>query len=123
MYNLKKQQLGALAENLALNYLIDKKCKLLAKNFSCKFGEIDLIMQLGDTIIFIEVRCKAVNSLYTPLESINTAKIIKIKKTADMFLVNNNKFADNLCRFDVISVDHNALKDNFNIVWITDAFN
>jgi putative endonuclease len=62
MYSLKKQQLGALAENLALNYLIKKRCKLLAKNFSCKFGEIDLIMQLDDTIIFVEVRCKAINS-------------------------------------------------------------
>jgi putative endonuclease len=123
MYSLKKQQLGALAENLALNYLIKKRCKLLAKNFSCKFGEIDLIMQLDDTIIFVEVRCKAINSLYTPLESINTAKIIKIKKTANVFLLNNNKLASNICRFDVISIDHNSSKDNFNITWITDAFN
>ena len=123
MSNLNKQKLGSLAEDLALNYLINKGYKPLAKNFFCKYGEIDLIMQKNNIIVFIEVRCKTANSLYTPLESITKAKTIKIKKTADAFLAKNNKLSESLCRFDIISISHNGNKDEFSIDWITDAFN
>jgi putative endonuclease len=47
---------GLLAENLAASYLIEQGLKLLVRNYHCRFGEIDLIMQYKNTLVFIEVR-------------------------------------------------------------------
>ena len=53
---INQNNAGLLAENLAASYLIEQGLKLLVKNYHCRFGEIDLIMQDKNTLVFIEVR-------------------------------------------------------------------
>ncbi len=57
-----KRRFGAKAEKAAENYLQQQGLRRLAQNYQCRFGEIDLIMQDGDTLVFIEVRCRAENA-------------------------------------------------------------
>ena len=53
-----RQQSGEDAERIAENFLIAKGLKLVARNYRCRFGEIDLIMQERETLVFVEVRLR-----------------------------------------------------------------
>ena len=109
------QQLGNAAEQLALEYLIEQGLSLIEKNFCCKLGEIDIIMQDGNTLVFVEVRLRN-NVLYgTGAETVTHSKMRKIIKTAQVYLL-KHPLAENLgCRFDVISM-------NEKLTWIKNAF-
>ncbi|MBP9741955.1 MAG: YraN family protein [Burkholderiales bacterium] len=106
----KSQQIGIKAEELALEHLRQNNLQLIQKNFVSRFGEIDLIMQDKDTLVFVEVkkRCNGINSA---IESITYAKQKKLVKSAQYYLLKGG--FDRACRFDAIALD----KDN-NIQWL-----
>ena len=107
---------GSSAEELAAAYLQLQHLKLLEKNFRCPYGEIDLIMQDGKTLVFIEVRLRSSADFGGAAMSINQPKQQKLKRTAALYLQTHG---DSACRFDAIlmsKVDINALE------WIQDAF-
>lgn len=120
-FNKKNRQaLGTQAEKLAGRYLKQHGLKLLRSNYHCRFGEIDLIMSDGDTIVFVEVRCRQENAWVSAVESINAGKIAKIQKTAQFYLMSFDIMPN--CRFDVIAVTHNSSKIGYTIDWIKGAF-
>jgi len=96
--------LGQWGERRCEKFLRKKGLKRLAKNFSCKTGEIDLIMVDADrTIVFVEVRTKTDES-FTPAEaSITFAKKAKLLRTARYFLA-TQKIEDRPFRFDVVTI-------------------
>lgn len=109
--------IGYQAERQACLFLEKKGFKLLEKNYSChKMGEIDLIMQDGDTTVFIEVRQRGLNDYVTPLESITPAKQHKIIKAATQYLLERGLYDKIFCRFDVIAISDGELE------WVKDAF-
>lgn len=114
------QQIGKGAEIAACNYLQKKGLHLLEKNFYCRWGEIDLIMQEGNTVVFIEVRCRKANAQVTAKESITAQKIKKIRKTAEYYIMSLNEIPD--CRFDVIAITHNPDNSRYTIDWLKQAF-
>lgn len=61
---------GAAAEDLALRYLEARGLSLVARNFRCRVGELDLIMRDGEQLVFVEVRSRRHNRYGTPAESI-----------------------------------------------------
>ena len=93
---------GRQAEELALHYLQQHKLRLICRNFHSRFGEIDLIMQDHDTLIFIEVKQRD-SGINDAIESISWAKQQKLIKSAQYYLLRhgNNIF----CRFDAIVID------------------
>jgi len=91
---------------------------MLNQNFYCRFGEIDLIMQDHQTIVFIEVRSRASVIHGHPLESISQKKQQKIIKTAHVFLIQHPQFSTHYLRFDCVS-----LLAHQHINWIKNAFN
>jgi len=108
------QKLGNAAEQSAQTFLEGRGLSLIAKNFSCRLGEIDLIMQDKNCIVFVEVRLRN-NPLYgSGAESITANKIRKISSTAQFFL-QRHPIGNYDCRFDVISMDD-------KIDWIPNAF-
>ncbi len=111
---------GENAEKSAYLYLKQAGLKLLEKNFHSRFGEIDLIMHDGDTLVFIEVRCRKLNAQVSAEESITATKIRKIRKTAEYYLQKFDRLP--ACRFDVIAMIHNDKDCDYNIEWIKDAF-
>ena len=115
-----RKQLGDNSEAMAQNYLEQRGYRLVQKNFRCKTGEIDLIMQKGDMLIFAEVRSKTSSRYGEPLDTVNKTKQDKIKKAAAYYLYTHPKLADCYCRFDVLSVLW--INSTPQITWIEDAF-
>ena len=106
-------------ENTAREYLTSKGLKFLHQNYSCKLGEIDLIMRDGNTIVFVEVRYRNTKKFGSALESINTHKCNKLIKTAKHFL--QTKHYDNFCcRFDAVAFDRTDT--GTEISWVVSAF-
>lgn len=93
---------GKLAEELAEQFLIEKKYKILAKNFRYQKAEIDLIAEFENQIIIVEVKARATDAFMLPQEAINKKKIRLIVSAANDFLEQNNINLET--RFDVISV-------------------
>jgi len=96
--------LGQWGERRCEKFLRKKGLKKLARNFSCKTGEIDLIMVDADrTIVFVEVRTKS-DERFAPAEaSITFAKKAKLLRTARYFLA-THKIEDRPYRFDIVII-------------------
>ncbi|MHC4363111.1 MAG: YraN family protein [Planctomycetota bacterium] len=98
------KRLGRWGEKRCEAFLKRKGLKTLARNFSCKMGELDLIMVDTDgTIVFVEVKTRAGEDL-TPAESVVTfSKKTKALRTARYFLA-AHKIDDRPYRFDVVTI-------------------
>ncbi len=99
-----RKLLGQWGERRSEKFLKRKGLKTLTRNFSCKRGEIDLIMVDADrTIVFVEVKTRADES-FSPSESAITAgKKAKMVRAARYFLA-TNEIEDRPLRFDVVTV-------------------
>lgn len=110
---------GKFAEEAAFKYLKGQGLKAIAKNYSCKCGEIDLIMRDEDTLVFVEVRLRKSQSYGDGAASVTQSKQHRIILAAQWYL-KINRFSDPPCRFDVVSVGFKA--QQVEISWIRDAF-
>lgn len=110
------RQKGYDAEALACQYLIEKGFKLLDKNYTTKAGEIDLIMQDRETLVFVEVKNRASIYFGYGFEAVDNKKQQRLTLAAKQYLVANHKYDKMPCRFDVISID------NGDIQWFCNAF-
>jgi putative endonuclease len=107
---------GNAAEALAADFLQQQGLKLIAKNFRCAYGEIDLIMQDGKTLVFIEVRLRSSNNFGGAAMSITPSKQQKLHRTAEYYL---QIHGDCNCRFDAVlmqTIDMNAVE------WLKNVF-
>lgn len=111
---------GTVAEQLACDYLQKRGLQLVTKNYHCRRGEIDLIMQDQSTLVFVEVRYRASSKFGSALESVNTQKQQKIIYTAEHFL-SNQKASFSQYRFDVVAIMPNAQQQP-EIHWLKNAF-
>ena len=94
---------GSIGEILAERYLNNLGYKFIARNYTCKFGEIDLIYKDKDYYVFVEVKARLDDRFGLPREAINFKKQRKIKRVAEFYLISNNLYDKN-CRFDCIEV-------------------
>jgi len=105
---------GTEAEERAAIYLQQQGLKLLARNYRSRFGEIDLIMRDGASLVFVEVRMRKSERFGGAAASITPAKRQKLALTAEQYLQQHGTSA---CRFDAVLLDQ-----AYNIVWIRNAF-
>ena len=107
------KKLGNTGENLAATFLENHGYKILEKNFRIRAAEIDIIAQKDNTIIFVEVKTRSNIRKGTPAEAVNLHKQKKIIEAASVFL-QDEKYFDSACRFDVIEIlkTGNAFKVN-----------
>ncbi|MBX9916191.1 MAG: YraN family protein [Nitrosomonas sp.] len=108
---------GSDAEQIALAYLQRQNLVLVAQNYRCRFGEIDLIMRDGATLVFVEVRMRANESFGGAAVSITPAKQAKLLSTARHYLSQLN--SEPPCRFDALLLSGISGQE---IEWIKDAF-
>ena len=113
---INKNNAGAAAEQLAATFLTQKGLKLVAQNYHCRFGEIDLIMKEGNTLIFVEVRLRSNDSFGSAAMSITKQKQQKLIATAQHYLQSHQDCA---CRFDAVLMDKVHLN---HIEWLRNAF-
>lgn len=102
-----KQSQGRDWEQTALRYLKRQGLSFIEANFTCKGGEIDLIMRDGDTLVFVEVRQRAVGHYGGAAASITPAKIRRLVRAAQVYLLRFPRLPP--CRFDVIAIDGEEL--------------
>ncbi len=109
--NIKR--IGTEGEKKAKDFLISNNYKIIKTNFHSPYGEIDIIAQDGEILVFIEVKTRS-SDLDSALNSISISKRKKISKTASYFLSKNDTFYDVFTRFDVIIIlnsrTHTSLK-------------
>ena len=112
------QVIGQRAEDLAARFL-EKQCLcVVARNFRCRGGEIDLVCRDGNALVFVEVRLRR-NAAYGGAgASITPIKQRRIILAAQHYLLAHAK-ADCDCRFDCVLLD---AADEQRIEWIRDAF-
>ena len=118
IYN-KIKQIGQYGEKQAKEFLISNNYRILETNFHSPYGEIDIIAEDLNTLVFIEVKTRS-TGLDTALNSISISKRKKISKTASYFLSKNPTFDDMFTRFDVIIILMN--RDQTSLKHIKEAF-
>lgn len=94
---------GIEGENLATKYLINSEYKIIKRNFSCKQGEIDIIAQKDDEIIFVEVKTRRNKKYGEPIDAVTELKKNHLKKAIEYYLYINN-LQDSFIRIDVIEI-------------------
>lgn len=112
---------GTDAENLAYRYLKQHGLIPVRRNFQCRLGELDLLMQDERCLVIIEVRYRGSGSIVPARLTVDTRKQCKIIRTTALFLAWNEQFANSLIRFDVVAINARA-NGNYDIEWIKDAF-
>jgi len=84
--SLKRKEVGARGEKLAADYLKKHGYKIIQRNFRCREGEIDIIAQQDECLVFVEVRTKRNTAFGTPEESVTLSKREKLISLADAYL-------------------------------------
>jgi putative endonuclease len=95
--------LGAQAEARAAQYLQRKGYRVVDRNWTCRGGEIDLVCEHGDTLVFVEVRARADTRHGAPLETVHDLKRRRLVRAAEVYLTKKQLW-DRACRFDVVGI-------------------
>lgn len=111
---------GENAEQAACDFLLAKQFKLIERNVRYPFGEIDLLMQDGKELVFVEVRFRRSQRFGGGVESVTAAKQKKMANAAQAWLSSHRHWANSACRFDVVAMDWH--QDAFRFDWIKSAF-
>ena len=114
------RQSGAEWEKTAESFLRGHGLTLLQRNFSSRFGEIDLIMEDEETVVFVEVKYRKSSHHGSGADAVTYHKQGRISRTAAWYLAMNPHRAEQVCRFDVISI--NRQEKDHGINWIKSAF-
>ena len=97
-----KHVIGSEGESAAARYLKRQGYTVVGQNYSCRYGEIDLIARKGPYIVFVEVKTRKDESFAAAREFVTPAKQERVRKTAMLWLQQND--VDLQPRFDVIEI-------------------
>jgi|LGOV01.1.fsa_nt_gb putative endonuclease len=103
-HNYKKGHQG---ENISITFLKNKNYKILQRNYKKSSGEIDIIAEINDTLVFVEVKYRKNLDFGYPKEAVNYKKQQRISKTALWYIKENQRFNQNV-RFDVIEIYYDS---------------
>ena len=104
MSDLRKK-LGDFGEQVALAHLTRRGYRLVARQWRCAAGEIDLLMRDGATLVFVEVRTRRGERAGAPEESVGRGKRARLSALAYTYLEQSGAPPDALWRIDVVAVD------------------
>lgn len=116
---MNKREIGTLKEKLAADFLVSQGLIIVARNFRCRMGEIDIIaIEHGktDTYVFVEVKYRSNKTMGEGYEAVDTRKRYKVIQVARYFCMTKGGLIGYNLRFDVISI----LRDD--ITWYKNAF-
>ncbi len=109
---------GRQAEDLAARFLEKKKLRIIARNYRCRGGEIDLVCREGKVLVFVEVRLRQNAGFGGAAASVTPTKQRRIILAAQHFLI-TKALTDDDCRFDCVLLSGTSGND---IEWLRDAF-
>ncbi len=98
------RQRGQAGEDLACAHLSERGLRILARNFRCRVGEIDVIAQDGDTTVFVEVKERTGASHGAAVEAVTAGKRRRLVRSARVYAAQNG-LSESALRFDVVAID------------------
>ena len=104
MVKANRRQLGQWGESVAAHHLEGLGYKIVARNWRCARGEIDLLVQAGEILVFVEVKTRRGRALGTPEEGVTPAKGRKLLELAQIYLYQHD-LAEIEWRIDVVAVE------------------
>ncbi|MEM9256031.1 MAG: YraN family protein [Pseudomonadota bacterium] len=113
---------GKQYETLAARWLSENGLKIIARNFSCRRGEIDLIALDGNYLVFVEVRGRTNARFAGAAASIDRRKRLKVIRAAQSFLKQRSEHSHRPCRFDVVGFEPSQSPARSRIQWLRAAF-
>lgn len=99
----RRIQTGRRGEDIAAAYLVEKGYTLVARNWRCEAGELDMVLQDGNTLVFVEVRTRRSRRFGPAEESITPAKQSRLIELAHTYLQETSA-GDCLWRIDVVAI-------------------
>lgn len=100
-----RHRLGAFGESAATAFLIRQGYTIVAQNWRCRYGEVDLIARDGAGFVFVEVRTRRSNGLGHPEESLGSRKRNRMVEVAQAYLATNPAFEQQPWRIDVVVIE------------------
>jgi len=117
----RRQAVGRRGEEAASAFLQRRGVRILAENFVCAAGEIDLIGRDGDTLVFIEVKARTSEAFGPPHLAVHRRKQRQIIRTAQWYLA-ERRTPEVPCRFDVLALTFPGDGGTPRVDWVRDAF-
>ena len=111
--NFYQKLLGRVGEKKSAEFLKKKGFKILRTNYKTPIGEIDIIAQDGEYVVFIEVKTRSNDNFGLPSQAVNQKKQEKYYKVASQYLQREKK-TDSPCRFDVIEIEDGKINHILN---------
>jgi putative endonuclease len=111
---------GAWAETIALQHLQRQGLELVTRNFRCRLGELDLVMEHHHMLVFVEVRLRVNTRFGNGAESVTLIKQRKLVRAAGIFLSRHPFYQNRRAKFDVVSVSKRNYRARCD--WIQNAF-
>lgn len=102
--NTVRQETGALGEKIAAQFLKKRGYRIVETNYRCRRGEIDIVAQQKDCLVFVEVRTKRTPGFGSPEQSISTAKKGRMRASASYYLQSHPGAAESW-RIDFVAVE------------------
>jgi putative endonuclease len=103
-----RQSLGRLGEYLAADALEKRGYCLLERNFRCQYGEIDLVAQEGEDLVFVEVKTRRGTLYGLPEEAVTSRKARKLQEVAGYYL-DLHQVPDCSWRIDVVAIQFSSI--------------
>ncbi len=100
-----RKNLGNSGERVAALYLEERGMRIIARNVRTREGEIDLIVQDGDALAFVEVKTRRGTKYGAPEEAVTPRKQLQLVRLAEAFLSGEPEFANRDWRIDVVAIE------------------
>lgn len=116
-------EIGRIGEQMVADYLKHKGYIITRMNFRSDYGEIDIIAEKPDIVVFVEVKTRREDYLVSPADAVDSAKQTKIIKTAQVFLSKAYLFGS--YRFDIAEVTYRNDQEgrpHFSLNYVKNAF-
>ncbi|MCP4715555.1 MAG: YraN family protein [Deltaproteobacteria bacterium] len=98
-----RKRLGLQGEEIAVEFLTKQKYKILARNYRCRYGEIDIVAQHKRVLSFVEVKTRSSKTYGAPQDAVGPVKQKKLSRVAQEYLQRHG-LENSAARFDVVAV-------------------
>lgn len=102
---MNNRELGRHGEDAALRYLKQRGYRLIERNFYCRYGELDLIMQQGRQLVFVEVKARTSCRFGYPEDAVTSQKLRRLRQSIAVYLEQGQAPRHDGLRLDAIAVD------------------
>lgn len=122
MNKLNGKELSIIGEDIAAKHLASCGYNIVCRNYRKRCGEIDIIVEKDQHLVFVEVKTRSSQSIHTAMASISLSKQRKITDTALEYINQNQQFCKHYFRFDAVIVFYQHYTNTFSVKHYPDAF-